>query len=67
VHVIIRQLPSTPDVPPNKVKLELVVVDTGKVRRDYRLNWAISIERQQGISQDFLKVRTELNISRTSH
>ncbi|KAI0297235.1 hypothetical protein B0F90DRAFT_1740348 [Multifurca ochricompacta] len=31
VHVIIRQLPSTSDVPPNKVKLELVVVDTGKV------------------------------------
>ena len=31
VHVIIRQLPSTPDVPPNKVKLELAVVDTGKV------------------------------------
>jgi hypothetical protein len=32
IHVIIRQLPRTPDIPPNKVKLELVVVDTGKVR-----------------------------------
>lgn len=46
VHVIIRQLPSTPDVPPNKVKLELVVVDTGKVRTDCRINGANSMERQ---------------------
>ncbi|KAI0292121.1 hypothetical protein BC826DRAFT_911759 [Russula brevipes] len=30
VHVIIRQLPSTLDVPVNMVKLELAVVDTGK-------------------------------------
>ncbi|KAI9512992.1 Fph type histidine kinase [Russula earlei] len=30
VHVIIRQLPPTPDLPPNKVKLELAVIDTGK-------------------------------------
>lgn len=46
VHVIIRQLPSTPDVPPNKVKLELVVVDTGKVRTDCHINGANSMERQ---------------------
>ena len=46
VHVIIRQLPSTPDVPPNKVKLELVVVDTGKVRTDSHINGASSMERQ---------------------
>ena len=46
VHVIIRQLPSTPDVPPNKVKLELVVVDTGKVRADCHINGANSMERQ---------------------
>ena len=46
VHVIIRQLPSTPDVPPNKVKLELAVVDTGKVRTDCHINGANSMERQ---------------------
>lgn len=46
VHVIIRRLPSTPDVPPNKVKLELVVADTGKVRTDRRMNGASLIERQ---------------------
>lgn len=39
VHVIIRQLPSTPDVPPNKVKLELAVVDTGKgISQDFLKN-----------------------------
>ncbi|KAI0249154.1 hypothetical protein BJV78DRAFT_1284185 [Lactifluus subvellereus] len=39
VHVIIRQLPRTPDVPPNKVKLELVVVDTGKgISQDFLKN-----------------------------
>jgi hypothetical protein len=46
VHVIIRQLPSTPDVPPNKIKLELAVVDTGKVRTDCHINGANSMERQ---------------------
>jgi hypothetical protein len=46
VHVIIRQLPSTPDVPPNKVKLELAVVDTGKVRAYRHLNGAILLEGQ---------------------
>ncbi|KAI9434204.1 Fph type histidine kinase [Lactarius indigo] len=39
VHVIIRQLPSTPDVPSNKVKLELVVADTGKgISQDFLKN-----------------------------
>ncbi|KAH8983215.1 Fph type histidine kinase [Lactarius akahatsu] len=39
VHVIIRQLPSTPDVPLNKVKLELVVADTGKgISQDFLKN-----------------------------
>jgi hypothetical protein len=55
VHVIIRQLPSTPDIPPNKVKLELVVADTGKVRTDCHLNGAIidkrTIGNQPGFSQ----------------
>jgi hypothetical protein len=46
VHVIIRQLPSTPDVPPNKVKLELVVVDTGKVCTYFHINGANWMERQ---------------------
>ena len=46
MHVIIRQLPSTSDVPQNKVKLELVVADTGKVRTDRHLNGAISIDEQ---------------------
>lgn len=46
VHVIIRQLPSTPDVPPNKVKLELVVVDTGKVRTGCHKNGANLMEKQ---------------------
>ena len=55
VHVIIRHLPSTPDVPPNRVKLELAVVDTGKVRTYCHTNGANLIEGQQGISQDFLK------------
>jgi hypothetical protein len=45
VHVIIRQLPSTPDLPPNRVKLELVVVDTGKVRTDCHLNGANLIKK----------------------
>ena len=34
MHVIIRQLPRTQDMPLDKVKLELVVADTGKVRVD---------------------------------
>lgn len=43
MHVIIRQLPRTPDVPPNKVKLELAVVDTGKVGVNYHPNGVILI------------------------
>jgi signal transduction histidine kinase len=39
VHVIIRQLPSTPEIPSNKVKLELVVADTGKgISQDFLKN-----------------------------
>ncbi|RPD61183.1 hypothetical protein L226DRAFT_462336 [Lentinus tigrinus ALCF2SS1-7] len=30
VHVMLRQLPSTSDTPPGKVKIELSVIDTGK-------------------------------------
>jgi hypothetical protein len=41
VHVIIRQLSRTLDVPPNKVKLELAVVDTGKVGVNYYSNGVI--------------------------
>ena len=44
MHVIIRQLPRTPDIPPNKVKLELVVLDTGKVRT--YLSLKIRLSRQ---------------------
>lgn len=32
VHVMLRQLPSTSDTPRNKVRIELSVIDTGKVR-----------------------------------
>ena len=38
VHVIIRELPSTPEIPSNKVRLELVVADTGQVRAYCLLN-----------------------------
>ena len=31
VHVMLRQLPNTGDTPPGKVKIELSVLDTGKV------------------------------------
>jgi hypothetical protein len=55
VHVTLRQLPHTDNTPPNKVRVELSVVDTGKVcscsQRD-----CFSIDAQQGISQNFLKV-----------
>lgn len=30
MHVVLRQLPSTPDMHPNQIKVELSVVDTGK-------------------------------------
>lgn len=33
MHVILRQLPTAPDAAPSKVRVELSVVDTGKVRR----------------------------------
>ena len=59
MHVIIRQLPRTQDMPPDKVKLELVVADTGKVRIYCHRNRVISTVEQQGISQDFLKARTQ--------
>jgi len=58
VHVIVRQLPRTQDIPLDKVKLELVVADTGKVRIYCHRNRAASTGEQQGISQDFLKART---------
>ena len=32
VHVMLRQLPPTSDTPPGKVRIELSVIDTGKVR-----------------------------------
>ncbi|KAI0032527.1 hypothetical protein K488DRAFT_49715 [Vararia minispora EC-137] len=39
VHVILRQLPSTPDMRPNQVKIELAVVDTGKgISQDFLKN-----------------------------
>ena len=61
MHVIIRQLSRTPDVPPKKVKLELVVVDTGKVGLNYELKWSnFDSKDDQGISQDFLKARAQL-------
>lgn len=31
VHVILRELPPAEDDPPNKIKVELAVHDTGKV------------------------------------
>lgn len=31
VHVVLRQLPHSDEDPPNKVKVELAVLDTGKV------------------------------------
>ena len=31
MHVMLRELRRTEDDPPNKVKIELVVLDTGKV------------------------------------
>lgn len=31
VHVMLRELRRTEDEPPNKVKIELAVLDTGKV------------------------------------
>ncbi|KAI0261503.1 hypothetical protein BC834DRAFT_830062 [Gloeopeniophorella convolvens] len=39
IHVILRQLPATPDLPPGKVKLELAVIDTGKgISQDFLKN-----------------------------
>ncbi|KAI0067388.1 hypothetical protein BV25DRAFT_1794820 [Artomyces pyxidatus] len=39
VHVILRQLPSPPDLPAHKVKVELSVVDTGKgISQDFLKN-----------------------------
>lgn len=59
VHVMLRQLPLGDNDPPNKVKIELSVNDSGKVcsiiailvifAKGYRIH--------QGISQNFLKVR----------
>ncbi|THH20416.1 hypothetical protein EW146_g955 [Bondarzewia mesenterica] len=38
VHVVLRRLPS-PDLPPNKVKIELAVIDTGKgISQDFLKN-----------------------------
>lgn len=31
MHVALRQLPPTDDIPPHEIKIELSVVDTGKV------------------------------------
>ncbi len=36
VHVMLRQLPNASDTPPGKVKIELSVIDTGKVRTNTR-------------------------------
>ena len=35
IHVMLHQLPMSEDDPPNKVKVELVVLDSGKVCRDF--------------------------------
>lgn len=35
VHVVLRELPRAGDDPPNKVKIELAVLDTGKVREHF--------------------------------
>ncbi|KAA1467327.1 hypothetical protein DENSPDRAFT_236297 [Dentipellis sp. KUC8613] len=39
VHVVLRQLPRTPDMPAHKVKIELSVIDTGKgISQDFLKN-----------------------------
>lgn len=38
MHVILRQLPHSDEDPPNKVKVELAVLDTGKV---WTLFWVL--------------------------
>ena len=65
VHVMLRQLPSTSDTPPGKVRIELSVIDTGKVRTACGIPRRNSVVLTpdvppfpllQGISQHFLKV-----------
>jgi hypothetical protein len=46
-------------MPENGVKIELSVLDTGKVRKIISLNDLRSEPRIQGISQNFLKVRVK--------
>lgn len=56
VHVILRELPRSGDEAPNETKVELVVLDTGKVRDGTYLCCLIFIRLAQGISENFRKV-----------
>lgn len=65
MHVMLRQLPPTSETHGNKVRVELSVIDTGKVSRIWLLDWipilpSTECPMTQGISQQFLKVKSAL-------
>ena len=45
VHVMLRQLPPTSDTPAGKVRVELSVLDTGKVRNPVAIGALTAAER----------------------
>lgn len=58
IHVALRESPHGGDTPPQNRRVELSVLDTGKVRV-YRFLSLIYLISSKGISQDFLKVRNK--------
>ena len=56
VHVMLRRQPPAPEMSTNEVKLELSVIDTGKVGPRSVNGCELRLTLHQGISQSFLKV-----------
>lgn len=61
VHVMLRQQPPVPGQPESMVKIELSVIDTGKVCPSHCDFGSKALMLAQGISQNFLKVNIRIS------